>query len=192
MMVIAFLALALGVPAVTTALVHPGLLHSEQDFERIKGFVEGGEEPWAGGWDKLVARTDPDYEPNAVESICRGGGGCETENYPTLYRDIHSAYANAVYWKVTGDTAYGDAAARTLDDWSSTLKEVTGDSNAVLAAGIYGYQFANVVEIMRDYSSWTGLDAAVQLLVDVFYPINHDFLIRHNDTPDDHYWANVR
>lgn len=183
--------LALSLSPLASALVHPGLLHTADDFDRIKGFVDGGEEPWATGWDKLVARTNPDYEPNAVESICRGGGGDCTENYSTLYRDIHSAYANAIYWKITGDTAYADAAVRTLDDWSSTLTEITGDSNKMLAAGLYGYQFANVVEIMRDYSSWEGLDASVKLLLEVFYPLNHDFLIRHNDTPDDHYWANV-
>lgn len=184
--------LFLGASAVASALVHPGLLHSAEDFERIQSLVDGGAEPWATGWDKLVARTNPDYESSAVESICRGGGGGCTENYTLLYRDIHAAYANAIYWKITGDTAYADAATRTLDDWSSTLKEVTGDSNAVLAAGIYGFQFANVVEIMRDYSSWEGLDASAQMLVDVFYPVNTDFLVRHNDTPDDHYWANVR
>ena len=173
------------------ALVHPGLLHTAEDFDRVQRLVDGGEEPWATGWDKLVARTNPNYEPNAVDSICRGGGGDCTENYQILYRDIHAAYANAVYWKTTGDAAYADAATRTLDDWSGTLTEVTGDSNKMLAAGIYGYQFANVVEIMRDYPPWTGLAASIRMLLDIFYPLNHDFLVRHNDTPDDHYWANV-
>lgn len=184
--------LAIGVFRLASALVHPGLLHTAEDFERIQDRVESGNEPWASGWEKLVARANPDYDPKAVPSICRGGSAECMENYQLLYRDIHAAYANAIYWKVTGDVAYADAAVRIIDDWSSTLTEITGDSNSQLAAGLYGYQFANVIEIMRDYSAWNGLGPARTMLVDIFYPINHDFLIRHNDTPDDHYWANVR
>lgn len=173
------------------ALVHPGLLHTEDDFARIRSFVDSGDEPWKTGWDKLAARTNANYEPNPQAKVCRGKTDECSENYGVLYRDIHSAYVNAIYWKVTGDTAFADAAARTLDGWSSTLTEIIGSTDLFLAAGIYGYQFANAAEILRDYEAWTGLKDTIDLLLKVFYPRNHDFLIRHNGTPDDHYWANV-
>lgn len=177
----------------TTAvsLVHPGLLHTESDFARIRSFVDSGDEPWKTGWDKLVARTNPNYTPNPQVTVCRGQTDVCSENYGILYRDVHSAYVNAVYWKVTGESAYADAAARTLDGWSSTLTEITGSTDLFLAAGIYGYQLANAAEILREYGPWNGLQDTIDLLINVFYPRNHDFLIRHNDTPDDHYWANV-
>ena len=34
------------------------------------------------------------------------------------------------------------------------------------------------------------MTALVDLLVDVFYPMNHRFIVEHNDAKVDHYWAN--
>lgn len=168
--------------------VHPGLLHTEDDFERIRGLVS--REPWATGLEKLSARADPDYEPNPQETICRGSNtGCE--NYVTFYRDVHSAYANAVYWKITGETAHADAAARTLDAWTERAPGVEGNADRFLAAGIYGYQTANAAELLRDYEGWDGVQATADWLASEFYPLSSDFLVNHNDAVDDNYWANV-
>lgn len=172
------------------AITHPGLLHTEDDFERIKGFVSAKQEPQLTGWNKLVAHADAAYEPAAKETVCRGSD-CETENYPSLYKDVAAAYINAVYWKVTGTEENADAAAAILDAWSSTLKTIEGGSDRFLAAGIYGYQMANAAEILRTYEKWTGLEDVAALLQDIFLPMNEDFLTRHNDAEIDHYWANV-
>lgn len=176
--------------AARQSMAHPGLLHTEEDFTRIRSFVEGGDEPWATGWAKLTARADSTWEPNAQAVVCRGASDC-TENYASLYRDAHAAYANAIYWKVTGETANADAAVRILDAWSSTLTDIQGSSDKFLASGIYGYQLANAAEILRDYEGWSGLDALINMLVGIFYPMNHSFLMNHNDAVIDHYWANV-
>ncbi|KAJ0426788.1 chondroitin AC/alginate lyase [Aspergillus carlsbadensis] len=172
------------------ALVHPGLLHTNADFARIRSYVNAGTEPWQAGWEKLVARANSNYTPNAAAVVCRGASWCNPQNYAVLYRDIAATYANAIYWQVTGDTAYGDAAASILDDWSSTLTTVTGSSDKYLAAGLYGYQLANAAEVLRDYSGWTGLDNMVNLMQSVFLPMNTEFLINHNGAAIDHYWAN--
>lgn len=173
------------------AIVHPGLLHTEADFERIRSKVDSGAEPWATGLEKLVARADASYEPDPQEQVCRGTNGPCDENYSSLYRDIHAAYANAVYWKITDNTTHADAAVKIVDAWSSTMTELNGTTDVALAAGIYGYQFANVAELLRTYDAWEGLDAITTLLRDVFFEISHDFLVRHFDAEDDHYWANV-
>ena len=34
--------------------------------------------------------------------------------------------------------------------WAKTTKEVIGDSNHALATGLYGYEFAQAAEIVRD------------------------------------------
>lgn len=131
----------LAAAALAGAITHPGLLHTEADFARVASFVNDKAEPWYTGWQKLVARTNPEYQANPQEVLCRGSGwdvACK-ENYAAVFRDAASAYANAIYWKITGDTAYADAAARTLDAWSSTLKTIDGSSDKFLASGIYGY-----------------------------------------------------
>lgn len=177
--------------AFVAGIVHPGLLHTDDDFNRIRGYVEDAAEPWLTGWNKLAARANSSYEPNAAETVCRGASWCVPQNYPDLYRDAAAAYANAVYWKVTGETANGDAAASILDAWSSTLTTVTGSSDKYLAAGLYGYQLANAAEILRDYEGWDGLTATVDMMQSVFLPLNSDFLVAHNGAVIDHYWANV-
>ncbi|KAH7121452.1 chondroitin AC/alginate lyase [Dactylonectria macrodidyma] len=171
------------------AIVHPGLLHTNADFTRMKKYVTAKTSPQYDGWLKLSAAANADYTPSPKASVCRGASDC-TQNYPSLYRDIAAAYANALVWKISGTTANADAAARILDAWSSTLTEIIGSADRWLAAGLYGYQLANVAEILRGYSGWTGLDATVDMLVNIFYPMNHDFLVRHNGAAIDNYWAN--
>ncbi|KAL2810841.1 chondroitin AC/alginate lyase [Aspergillus granulosus] len=175
--------------ALAAAITHPGLLHTEEDFTRIRGYIDAEIEPQLTGWAKLTARADASYSPNAVEVVCRGSD-CETQNYATIFRDAAAAYANAVYWKVTGNTDNGDAAAAILDAWSSTLTLVTGSSDRYLASGLYGYQLANAAEILRGYDGWDGLDALITMLVEIFLPMNVDFLVNHNSAVIDHYWAN--
>ena len=169
-------------------LRHPGLLHTQSDFDRMAARVKAGEQPWKAGWDRLVGNghSQSTWTARATETIIRGGAG---QNYPQLYNDIHAAYQNALRWKVAGTAANGDRARDILNAWSSTLKTLTGNADRFLAAGIYGYQFANAAEIMRDYP---GFDLArfQAMMLSVFHPMNEDFLTRHNDACITNYWAN--
>ncbi|XAQ44792.1 alginate lyase family protein [Ralstonia solanacearum] len=173
---------------------HPGLLHTEADFARMRAKVAAQAAPWIDGWNVLIANghTSLSRNPNPQAAIYRGNDGAHAQNYGTLYNDIAAAYGCALRWKVSGDTAYADKAVQYLDAWSSKLTLIGGDTNAALAAGIYGYEFANAGEIMRGYAGWTasGLAAFQKMMRNVFYPINHDFLNRHNNTEVTHYWAN--
>ncbi len=177
--------------------IHPGLLHTKEDFSRIKVKVEAEEEPWLRGWDVLKNNnhSSSTYTPQPVAKLVRGGGSREEpdpDNYSKAFNDAAAAYQTAIRWKVTGDDKYAETAINILNVWVSTCKELSGDSNIQLAAGLYGYQFANAAEIMRDYEGWAEEDfnALKQWLLDLFYPVSSDFLIRHNNTCISHYWAN--
>lgn len=176
------------------AFTHPGLLHTAADFERIKSAVNAGKEPWLAGWHKLTnsSYASASYVPHAQKTIYRGSDGIHAQNYPDLYRDIAAAYALAIRWKVSGNTTYADAAIAILNAWSATLTAIGGDSDQYLAAGIYGYEFANAGEIMRAYSGWPEprFQEFQDMMVKVFYPMNDAFLTRHNGAKIDHYWAN--
>ncbi|ORY55905.1 chondroitin AC/alginate lyase [Pseudomassariella vexata] len=174
------------------SITHPGLLHTTADFTRITTKVTSKTEPWYTGWQKLTNHADAAYKPSPVATLCRGSGSdvtC-TQNYASLYLDVSVAYVNAIYWAVTGDTAHADAAGSILDGWSSTLKTIDGSADRFLASGLYGYQLANAGEILRSYDGWDGLTDLVTMLKGVFYPMNHNFLVNHNDAAVDHYWAN--
>ncbi len=180
--------LGVATPA-SAALSHPGLLHTQADFDRMRSRVMAGDQPWQAGWERLTANphSHPGWTPNPQETIRRGGGS--GENYPILYNDIHAAYQNALRWKIQGLTSHGDTARDICNAWSATLQEITGDTNASLALGIYGYQFANVGEIMRGYPGFD-FGRFQTMMNDIFYPGNLDFLVRRHDTCPSHYWAN--
>lgn len=175
----------------TASFVHPGLLHTEADFDRMRQKLAAGEEPWVSGWNALAAssRAKLGVTPTPLETVVRGGDG---ENFRTMVEQMLRAYQHALRWKVSGDTAYADEAVALLDAWSSTLKTVTGNADRFLAAGLYGYQWANAAEIMRTYPGWSaqGIARFQKMLLEVFYPLSHDFLLNHNGATITNYWAN--
>jgi len=178
-------------PVKPRTFVHPGLLHTEEDFARMRAKVAAGAQPWLDGWNKLLrsGHSNLDASPRPLQTVIRGGDG---SNFWQFFTDVARSYQLALRWKVTGDTAYADKAVEFLNAWSSTLTLVTGNSDRFLAAGIYGYQFANVGEIMRTYSGWAAADFArfQNMMLTVFYPMNHEFLITHNGSEITNYWAN--
>jgi len=178
-------------PSSAQAFVHPGLMHTEPDFVRMRAKISAAEQPWVAGWNALTSssRARLGATPNPLETVVRGGDG---ENFRTMVEDLERAYQFALRWKVSGDTAYADLAVQFLNAWSSTMKVLTGNADRFLAAGIYGYQWANAAEIMRGYSGWQAADVArfQALMLDVFYPMSSDFLRHHNGANITNYWAN--
>lgn len=181
--------------AATDPFLHPGILNTQADFDRMKQMIDAGTEPYVSGYDQLVNSplSSSSWTPRATDTIIRGGSG---DNVALLYIDIARAYQNALLWKITGDTANGDTARDILNAWSSTLTTVSGNADRYLASGIYGYQLANVSEIMRDYPGFN-VSQMQDMLLNVFYkPLIEHFLIGneygsdHNDAYIQNYWAN--
>ncbi|MEU3614895.1 alginate lyase family protein [Streptomyces sp. NPDC006872] len=174
--------------AAPAAFTHPGMLHNAGDINRARVRVAAGTDPWLSGWNKLTANShsQPTWTPRATATIIRGGTG---ENYGLLYNDIAAAYQNALRWRVGGTEANAQCAAGILNAWATTLTSVTGSADRFLAAGLYGWQFANAAELMRDYDDFD-LSAFQEMMANVFYPLNNSFLTNHNDACITNYWAN--
>ncbi|WP_369191239.1 alginate lyase family protein [Streptomyces sp. R08] len=174
--------------AAPATFTHPGMLHNAGDINRAKVRVVAGTDPWLSGWNRLTANSHSQstWTNRATATIIRGGTG---QNYSLLYNDIAAAYQNALRWKVGGTEANAVCAANILNAWSRTLTSIGGDADRFLAAGLYGWQFANACELMRDYSGFD-LVAAQELMANVFYPMNNSFLTHHNDACITNYWAN--
>ncbi|AZE55172.1 hypothetical protein C4K03_3017 [Pseudomonas synxantha] len=187
-------ALSLSTGAQASAFVHPGLLQTEEDFIRIREKLANRNQPWLAGWQKLIANRHASlaWNPSPVAVVYRGADGRHPENYARLFNDAAAAYALALRWQLSGDTAYADKAVAMLNQWSTTLTAIEGTSDRFLASGLYGYQLANAAELLRGYSKWTAADfhQFQRMMLTVFYPMNHDFLVRHNNARVDHYWAN--
>jgi hypothetical protein len=178
--------------------VHPGLLHSKTDLERMRTKVEAGAHPWIDGWRVLTENSHAQlsYRPRPQGWICRGGA-CPRmglhENYMLMARDAAAAYECALRYQISGDTKYAEKSAQIMDAWSGTLTNITGDSNWLLSGAGQGYQWANAAELMRDYRPWLnsgGFAKFQKFLLTRFYPGTSNFLQHHNGTCDTHYWAN--
>ncbi len=129
------------------AFVHPGLLHSRQDLERIKRAVANREEPIFAGYEKLRSH------PQSQADYAMRGPFEEIGRNPNVHsgefdQDANAAYQNAILWAVTGDKAHAVTAVEILDAWSGTLKRVSG-ADAVLMAGLGPFKMINAAEILR-------------------------------------------
>ncbi len=62
---------------------HPGLLHTEADFARMRAKVAAQAAPWIGGWNVLIANghTSLSRNPNPQAAIYRGNDGAHAQNY---------------------------------------------------------------------------------------------------------------
>ncbi len=165
-----------GSPDATSAFVHPGLLHTRADLDRMKSMVEAGTQPYTAGYDVFKA------DSKSSSSYAMQGPFPETGRNPDVHQaetedDSSAAYQNAIMWYITGVHAYADKAIQILDGWSSTLKTISG-SDAILAASLDGFKFVNAAEIIRyTNAGWSAADvaSAENLFKNVFYPVIQNF-----------------
>lgn len=176
-----------------TEYKHPGLLHSSVDLQRMKELVSRKTEPVYSGYLKLMENRHAGLgqKPSAVPIIYRGAH--TEENYSVLYKDAATAYDSALMWHITSNLQYADQAVIFLNAWGEKLNEISLNSpDGALAAGIYGFQLANAAELMRDYSGWENdnFNHFKEMMLSVFYKVNHDFLTTHLDNSYTTFWAN--
>ncbi|GAA2421848.1 alginate lyase family protein [Streptomyces coeruleofuscus] len=175
--------------AAGSAFAHPGLLHTRTDLDRMAAKVKAGARPYTAGFAKLTANrhAQSGWRANPQATVYRGTGS--PQNYAVLYNDIHAAYQNALRYHVSGETAHADTAVEILNAWSGKLTSVQGSADRFLAAGLYGYQFANAAELVRDHGDFA-LGRAQELMRNVFHPVSDGFLRDHNGAVITNYWPN--
>lgn len=161
----------------------------------MAAMVATSQQPWLGGYNVLLngRRANLNATPFPLEVVIRGVAGAE--NYGVMIVDMMRAYHLALRWHISGDEAYARDAVKFLNAWSSTLKELGGNSNLYLSSGLYGTQWANAAELMRNYPGWAQDDQVrfKDMLLKVFYSRAREFLTNHNGSETrkvTHYWAN--
>lgn len=129
--------------------VHPGIVHTLGDLERMRTNVLAGNHPWFMGYTNMRA----DFHSSATYPMA----GPQT----TIYRDAitgtlpndfqddcGAAYQNALLWYLTGDIDHANKAIQILDAWAVTCTSATG-SDTRLACGLQGYKYITAAEIIR-------------------------------------------
>lgn len=180
---------------------HPGGLHTQADFDRIKRQIAEKNSKVVQAYNilKSAEYAQSTTATYPVETIVRGGG--VGENYMNACRGAAIAYQNALRWKIEDNKVCAKHAVDVLMQWAKTTKAIGGDSNYALAAGLYGYQFAQAAELVRDYEGWTEANFRQfqRWMLDVWYPSAIGFLRGRNGTWENagkwwqapgHYWSN--
>ena len=181
--------------------IHPGGLHTQEDFDRVKAQIVAKNKTVVSAWNKLKAAeyAQSTVQTYPVETIVRGGGS--GENYINAARGATMAYQNALRWKIGGTQAHARAAVRILMAWANKTTAISGNSDQCLAVGLYGYQFAQAAELMRDFKGWNPEDFEKfqQWMLTLWYPKAIGFLRGRNGTWENsgkwwkapgHYWSN--
>ena len=187
--------------------LHPGGLHTQADFDRIKQQLADHNSTVSAAYEilKNAEYAQPGVATWPVEGIIRGGSS--GQNYINAARGATMAYQNALRWKIEGNQACAAAAVRILMSWANVTKYIGGDSNYALAAGLYGYQFAQAAELVRDQFTQEQFATFKKWMLDVWYPAAIGFLRGRNGTWENsankpaagwgdagnrpgHYWSN--
>ncbi|MBE7171304.1 MAG: alginate lyase family protein [Williamsia sp.] len=173
----AFLILAAcGQVVLSQPFVHPGLLHSSEDLDRIKQAVAARQEPVYAGFE-LFRQNPVSQSSYQLQGPLEQVGRNPTVGQAAYDNDANAAHQNAIMWAITGDKAYADKAIQILNAWSSTLRSITG-RDAVLMAGLGPFKMVNAAEIIRyTRAGWKEEDIrkTEKHFREVIYPVIKDF-----------------
>lgn len=126
--------------------VHPGILHTRADIERMKEIIANQEQPAYKCYEELANHefSKSDYQiQGPFETISREQSGRPYE------KDFNAACQNAIMFAVTGDEAHAIKSAGILKSYANTLKSIDENSDGTLLAGIMGVKFVYAAEIIR-------------------------------------------
>lgn len=175
--------------------IHPGILHKESDFARMREKVARHEQPYYQAYQNLLASPEAQlsWASRATATVIRGGDG---DNVSLLDRDVAAAYQHALIYKISGDVQHGNKARDLLNSWSATHTSLSGNADRYLASGFLGSQFANVAEMMRGYPGFDFERFKTYMLNVYYYPLVERFLYGnsygadHNDACITNYRSN--
>lgn len=136
--------------------IHPGVMHSLGDLERMRTNVLAGNQPWYMGYTNLLADFHSSSAYAMEGPLTAINRDAITGALPTQFQDdCGAAYQNALLWYLTGDPAHANKAIQILNAWSSCCTNMTG-SDRRLAAGLQGFKFITAAELIRyTGTSWS-------------------------------------
>jgi hypothetical protein len=156
--------------------VHPGLLQSRADLERMKTAVAAHAEPIYSGYLVFCSNAESQLSYKIRGPLTMVGRN-PTVGQAAYDSDANAAYQCAIRWCITGNRAYADKAKAIINAWSETLTNITG-RDAVLMAGLGPFKMVNAAELLRyTDAGWSSADVqrAERNFCEVIYPVIKNF-----------------
>ena len=138
--------------------IHPGIILSANDLNRIQKMVRSGYEPWATAFEQFRKAPKASKEYRILNQTKEGKGKFPvmSEGYGQYdaRRDADAAFAQTIMWYITGDADYARKVLQILRLWSSSIQQPSSD---ILTAGMAMQKFCFAAEVMRyaPRSGWT-------------------------------------
>lgn len=195
-----------------SSLNHPCLLHTDADFQRVKGNID--KTPWKEAYayleqSWLAQPTVTDETAALLDGYLKrmdktnwSGKYADYANYTAAMHDAAKAYQLGLRYKISGDAQYAEAAVRILNAWGKNCKgylKLGGYTDSIPDPNIYllaiqGYQFANAAEMLRDYNNWSqseDFSKFKSFMKNTYYTLSMTFLKNHNGGQGTmHTWLN--
>src|ERR1700712_4046078 len=121
--------------------VHPGVLHTQQQFEYLYKVVQEKIQPAYGSY--LLMKDNPrasaEYKMKGpFKVISRDGEFAFTKT--NMETDFSAAYLNAIMWMVTKDKSHAKKSLEILESYADTLTTIPSTNDAPLLAGLEGFK----------------------------------------------------
>nr|BAM95908.1 acetan lyase [Paenibacillus sp. OTK] len=157
------LALLFSLAATAMAYSHPASSVTASELDIIKAKVAAQISPWKEAYDIMIA--------DANDGLSVSGNAIAIWNIPGYYADsaghnaakgrmevdAKAAYATALAYQFTGNTAYANKAVQLLNGWSYTNTAVTG-TDGPLASAYLGVGLIQAADLIKGYSGWSAAD----------------------------------
>ncbi|RMH01736.1 MAG: hypothetical protein D6706_01455 [Chloroflexi bacterium] len=162
------------------ALVHPGLLSTQEELEDMHIAIQTGAEPQTTAVAALLAENAnltnyKNHQPQAVNIIeAKFRGSDETPGHESarLQMDAEIAYGAALLWIAYGDTAYADQVVRIVNAWTNTFERMEGENVDLIAATSWPAMVWAAEIVRHTYNGWDEAEVAAfeSLLLEKVYP----------------------
>lgn len=163
--------------------VHPGILNSGEELDRMKRYAVGGEacEPWASAYQKLQDLVLSYYDADSSNYINMEGLGTTriVRSNCGGWNDMRVAaskvYNLSIAYHISGNSQYAETAREVMMHYAGQFEGVGSKTDGGglydcnLAAGVIAVKFCSAAEVLRysGYEGWS--EADTQALIDMFH-----------------------
>lgn len=159
-------------------MVHPGVLHTNEDCEHIRQMIEEQKEPYYTTYQELIKEPKASAEysiQGPFEIIARDGTYASTKG--KAESDFDAIYLNAVMWMITQDPAHAQRSLELMLAYAGKLKDIDGNDTALMA-GLEGIKIIYALEMLKytyDGITEEQFTQVSDMLKRVFLPVWEEF-----------------
>lgn len=140
------------------------VLISAERINTLRGQLAAGAEPWSSAWPEVLrtAEAGLDLSPRVPATWRVPWYYVQPEDHNCLKNvlrdDANTAYAQALAFRITGETRFAQAALRLLNGWIEGLEAMSTEEDSTLSFSNLFPAFVFAAGLLRDRADWSDRD----------------------------------